>query len=61
MSGAPSGAIVGAATLGTGVVAGKTAGALMPFTGIAAGIYIALALGLLVAGFALRHVATKRG
>ena len=61
MSGVNPGIIIGGAAVGTGVVAQKSAAALLPFTGIALGVYIALAVGLMVAGLALRFIAAKKG
>jgi hypothetical protein len=59
MSGVNPGIIVGGAAVGTGVAAKKAATALLPFTGIAVGIYIALAVGLVVLGLALRYLGSK--
>ncbi len=59
MSGVNPGIIIGGAAVGTGVVAKKTATALLPFTGIAVGIYIALAVALVVLGLALRTIGNK--
>ncbi|MGH2754856.1 MAG: hypothetical protein ACRDLB_10535 [Actinomycetota bacterium] len=58
MSGVTNG-MVGAGAIGAGAAAGKSA--LLPFTGVAVGVYLAFALCLLVAGFALRHIAARRG
>lgn len=60
MSGVHPGIIIGGAAVGTGVVANKSAAALLPFTGIALGVYVVLAVGLLVAGLALRLIAGKK-
>jgi hypothetical protein len=56
----------GAAVLGTRVVADHATGpvakvasvasGMLPFTGVAVGIYLAIGLGLIVAGFILRRV-----
>jgi hypothetical protein len=59
MSGVNPGIIIGGAAVGTGVAAKKAAGALLPFTGIAVGVYVAIAVGLIVLGLALRMVAKK--
>ena len=56
----PSGVVVGATVAATGAATGKAAGALLPFTGIAFGVYIAIAVSLVIAGLVLRRVATKR-
>ena len=61
MSGVNPGIIIGGAAVGTGVVAKKAAGALLPFTGVAVGIYIALAVALIVLGLAMRMVGSKKG
>jgi hypothetical protein len=58
MSGVSNG-MVGAGVIGAGAAAGKSA--LLPFTGVAVGIYLAFAIGLLVTGFVLRHIAARRG
>ncbi len=55
----PSGIAVGATVAATGAASGKAAGALLPFTGIAFGLYVAVAVCLIVAGFVLRRVAKK--
>lgn len=57
----PSGIAVGATVAATGAGAGKAAGALLPFTGIAFAAWIALAVGLIVVGFVLRKLAASRG
>ena len=59
MSGVNPGIIIGGAAVGTGVVAEKAATALLPFTGIAVGIYLVLALGLIIMGFVLRSMGSK--
>ena len=59
MSGVNPGIIIGGAAVGTGVAAKKAAGALLPFTGVAVGVYLAIAIGLVVLGLALRLVAKK--
>ena len=56
----PSGVVVGATVAATGAATGKAAGALLPFTGIAFGVYLVAAMSLIIVGFVLRHVATKR-
>ena len=56
-----TGSTVAGATLATGAVAGKAAGAALPFTGLAVGIYIAFAVGLITIGFLLRRVGAKKG
>ena len=53
----PSGIAVGAGVVAGGAATSKAAGALLPFTGIAFGIYVVLALTLIVVGFVLRRVA----
>jgi hypothetical protein len=60
MSGVNPGIIIGGAAVGTGVAAKKAASALLPFTGVAVGIYVALAIGLVVMGLALRFIATRK-
>jgi hypothetical protein len=50
---------VGATVAATGAATGKAAGALLPFTGIAFGVYLAVALTLIVVGFVLRRIAKK--
>lgn len=55
----PSGIAVGAGVFAGGAATGKAAGALLPFTGVAFGIYLVLALTLIVAGFVLRRVAKR--
>jgi len=60
MSGVNPGIIIGGAAVGTGVAAERAATALLPFTGIAVGIYVALAVGLLVLGLVLRAVGSKK-
>jgi hypothetical protein len=55
----PSGLAVGATVAATGAASGKAAGALLPFTGFAFAIYIALAVSLIVAGLVLRRVAKR--
>jgi hypothetical protein len=60
MSGVNPGIIIGGAAVGTGVAAKKAATALLPFTGVAVGIYVALAVGLIILGLALRFVGTKK-
>jgi hypothetical protein len=60
MSGMSPGIIIGGAAVGTGVVAQKTATALLPFTGVAVGIYIALAVGLVILGLVLRTIGNKK-
>lgn len=55
----PSGVAVGATVAATGAATGKAAGALLPFTGVAFGAYLALALSLIVVGFVLRRVAKR--
>ena len=60
MSGVNPGIIIGGAAVGTGVAAEKAATALLPFTGVAVGIYVALALGLVILGLVLRTVGTKK-
>ena len=60
MSGVNPGIIIGGAAVGTGVVAEKAATALLPFTGIAVGIYIALAVALIVLGLALRTLGNTK-
>ena len=55
----PSGVVVGATVAATGAATGKAAGALLPFTGIAFGVYIAFAVSLVIVGLVLRRVATK--
>ena len=60
MSGVHPGIIIGGAAVGTGVVAKKSAAALLPFTGIALGVYVALAVGLVIVGLALRFIASKK-
>jgi hypothetical protein len=52
--------VVGATVAATGAATGKAAGALLPFTGIAFGVYLVAALSLIIVGFVLRRVATKR-
>lgn len=59
MSGVNPGILIGGAAVGTGVVAKKAATALLPFTGVAVGIYVALALGLIVLGFVMRTLGNK--
>ena len=54
------GTTVAGATLATGAVAGKAAHAVMPFTGFAVGIYLVFAVGLIVAGFVLRHLGANK-
>jgi hypothetical protein len=54
------GSTVAGATLATGAVAGKAAHALMPFTGVAVGIYLVFAVGLIVGGFVLRRLGANR-
>ena len=56
-----TGSTVAGATLATGAVAGKAAGAALPFTGLAVGIYLAFAVGLITIGFLLRRVGAKKG
>ena len=56
----PSGVVVGATVAATGAATGKAAGALLPFTGIAFGVYLVAAVCLVVVGFVLRRVAAKR-
>ena len=56
----PSGVAVGATVAATGAATGKAAGALLPFTGVAFGVYLVLAVSLIVIGFVLRRVAAKR-
>ena len=60
MSGVNPGIIIGGAAVGTGVAAKKAATALLPFTGIAVGIYIALAVALIVLGLALRTLGNTK-
>jgi hypothetical protein len=60
MSGVNPGIIIGGAAVGTGVAAKTAAGALLPFTGVAVGIYVALAVGLVVLGLALRFIASRK-
>jgi hypothetical protein len=60
MSGVNPGIIIGGAAVGTGVVAQKTAATLLPFTGIAVGIYIALAVGLVLLGLVMHTVGNKK-
>ena len=60
MSGVNPGIIIGGAAVGTGVAANKAASALLPFTGVAVGIYVALAVGLVVLGLAMRFVASRK-
>ena len=55
----PSGVAVGATVAATGAASGKAAGALLPFTGVAFGVYLLVALTLIVVGFALRRVAKR--
>jgi hypothetical protein len=55
----PSGVAVGATVAATGAATGKAAGALLPFTGIAFGVYVVLAASLIVVGLVLRHVAKR--
>ncbi len=55
----PSTVAAGTAVAATGAATGKAAGALLPFTGLAFGVYLALALALIVVGFVLRHVAKR--
>ena len=59
MSGVHHSAVAGA-TLATGAVAGKAAGAVMPFTGVAVGIYLVFAIGLIVGGFVLRRLGASK-
>lgn len=59
MSGVNPGVLIGGAAVGTGVVAEKAATALLPFTGIAVGIYVALAIGLIVLGLVMRFAGSK--
>lgn len=56
----PTGVAVGASVAATGA-AGKAAGALLPFTGAAFGLYLIVAVCLIVTGFVLRRVAARRG
>ena len=60
MSGVNPGIIIGGAAVGTGMAANKAANALLPFTGIAVGIYLALAVGLIVMGLALRTLGNSK-
>ncbi len=55
----PSGIAVGGTVAATGAATGKAAGALLPFTGVAFGVYLVLALTLIIAGFVLRQVAKR--
>ncbi|MDQ4143096.1 MAG: hypothetical protein M3198_05000 [Actinomycetota bacterium] len=55
----PSGVAVGATVAATGAASGKAAGALLPFTGVAFGVYLVLAFVLIIAGFVLRQVAKR--
>jgi hypothetical protein len=45
---------------GTGGVAGGIAEGLLPVTGIAFGLYLAVGLGLVVAGFLMRRFGSSR-
>jgi len=60
MSGVNPGIIIGGAAVGTGVAAKKAATAILPFTGIAVGIYIALAVGLVLLGLTLHMLGNKK-
>lgn len=60
MSGVNPGILIGGAAVGTGVVAQKTAATLLPFTGIAVGIYIALAVGLVILGLVMHTLGNKK-
>lgn len=60
MSGVNPGIIIGGAAVGTGVAAKKAATAILPFTGIAVGIYVALAVGLVLLGLALHMLGNKK-
>ena len=57
--GGPSGIAVGATVAATGAATGKAAGALLPFTGVAFGVYVAVAVTLIIAGFVLRFAAKR--
>ena len=60
MSGVHPGLIAGGSVAVAGAAASKGAGALLPFTGVAFGVYLVLAVGLLIVGFALRRFAARR-
>ena len=57
----PSGLVGAGAVAAGGAAVGKAAGAVLPFTGIAVGVYVAVAALLIIGGFALRKLAAKRG
>ncbi len=57
----PSGLVAGGAVATGGAAVGKAAGAVLPFTGIAVGIYVIAGAILIIGGFALRKLAAKRG
>jgi hypothetical protein len=57
----PSGLVAGGGIAAGGAAVGKAAGAVLPFTGIVVGLYVAVGALLIIGGFALRKLAAKRG